>query len=245
MNKILSFFIGLSLLALVIGVVIYLNMARPVQKGFEAAGAFATHGVDKVAELGKYGMGRAAEAFTAIFQSQVNVVASSTVCDATPIAELAVLQRNVREIVDYSKTDLGSNKRIIAEQTFVAKIGFDLAAKFSATYDASNQVVTILLPEPKILSLESSNPAPTYYLVEGGVINPITAADHQQVLMQLKAQARKSAEAALAIGDARKVIETRFQDLFRVFNVKVVVLFSADQPKLRGNLLNPQSDLKK
>lgn len=236
MNKILSFFIGLSLLALVVGLVIYLNLARPAQKGAEAIGSFAQHGVDKAVDFGKYGIGRAADAFTAIFHSQVNVVASSTVCDATPIAELAVLKRNIREIVDYSRTDLGSNKRIIAEQTFVAKIGFDLAAKFSASYDASNQVVTILLPEPKILSLESSNPAPTYYLAQDGVINWITTADHQQILMQLKAQARRSADSALAIGDAKQMIETRFQDLFRAFNVKVVVLFSAGQPVPQGRL---------
>jgi Protein of unknown function (DUF4230) len=242
MNKILSFFIGLSLLALTMGLVIYLNMARPVQKGVEAAGAIARHGIDKATEMGKYGMGKAAEAFSAIFQSQVNVVASSTVCDATPIAELAVLQRNIREIVDYSKTDLGSNKRIIAEQTFVAKIGFDLAARFSAAYDASNQVVTVILPEPKILSLESSNPAPNYYLAEDGVINRITAADHQQILMQLKAQARRSAESTLAIGDAKRMIETRFQDLFRAFNVKVIVLFSSDHPMLRGELLHQHNN---
>ncbi len=234
MNKILSFFIGLSLLALTIGLILYLNVTRPAQKGVESAGSFVSHGMAKVAELGKHGMDKVAEAFTAIFQSQVNVVASSTVCDATPIAELAVLQRNIREIVDYSKTDLGSNKRIIAEQTFVAKIGFDLAAKFSASYDASNQVVTIMLPEPKILSLESSNPAPNYYLAEDGVINRITKEDHQQILMQLKAQARRSAESTLAIGDAKQMIETRFQDLFRAFNVKVVVLFSIEQPKPRG-----------
>jgi hypothetical protein len=244
MNKILSFFIGLSLLALIVGVVFYLNVTRPAEKGVASVGTFASHGVDKVAELGKRGMDKVSEAFTAIFQSQVNVVASSTVCDATPIAELAVLQRNIREIVDYSKTDLGSNKRIIAEQTFVAKIGFDLAAKFSAAYDASNQVVTIILPEPKILSLESSNPAPTYYLAEDGVINKITAEDHQQILMQLKAQARRSAESTLAIGDAKQMIQTRFQDLFRSFNVKVVVLFSADQPRLRGELLPPQNDFR-
>lgn len=232
MNKILSVFVGLSLLALTIGFVVYLNLARPVQKGAAAAGAFAGHTVDKAAELGEYGMSKAADAFKAIFQSQVNVVASSTVCDATPIAELAVLKRNIREIVDYSNTDLGSNKRIIAEQTFIAKIGFDLAAKFSATYDATNRVLTIRLPDPKILSLESSNPAPKYYLVEDGVINRINTADYQQILMQLKAEARKSADSALAIGDARQMIETRFQDLFRAFNVKVVVLFASDPPKL-------------
>ena len=234
MNKILSFFIGLSLLALAMGLVFYLNVTRPTQKGVEAAGTFVSHGLARVAELGRHGMDKVAEAFTAIFQSQVNVVASSTVCDATPIAELAVLQRNIREIVDYSKTDLGSNKRIIAEQTFVAKIGFDLAAKFSASYDASNQMVTIRLPEPKILSLESANAAPNYYLAADGVINKITTEDHQQILMQLKLQARRSADATLAIGDARQMIETRFQDLFRAFNVKVIVLFSPEPPRSRG-----------
>ena len=244
MNKILSFFIGLSLLALIIGLVIYVNVTRPALKGVESVGTFASHGVDKVAELGKRGIDKVAEAFMSIFQSRVNVVASSTVCDATPIAELAVLQRNVREIVDYSRTDLGSNKRIIAEQTFVAKVGFDLAAKFSASYDATNRVITILLPEPKILSLESSNPAPNYYLTADGVINKITTEDHQQILMQLKAQARRSADSTLAIGDAKQMIETRFQDLFRAFDVKVVVLFSSDPPKLRGELLNPQTDFR-
>ncbi len=232
MNKILSFFIGLSLLALTVGVVVYLNVARPVQQGASAIGELASHGVDTVAELGKYGMGKAAEAFNAIFQSQVNVVASSTVCDATPIAELAVLRRNIREIVDYSKTDLGSNKHIIAEQTFVAKIGFDLAAKFSALFDPSNQVVTIVLPQPKILSLEAMNAAPTYYLAESGLINRITTEDHQEILLQLKEQARRSADSALAISDARQMIETRFRDLFSAFNVKVIVLFSSDQLKL-------------
>jgi hypothetical protein len=234
MNKILSVFVGLALLALAIGFVIYLNMTRPVEKGAEAAGAFVSHGVDRATDLGKYGMSRAADAFKSIFQSQVTVTASSTVCDATPIAELAVLRRNIREIVDYSRTDLGSNKRIIAEQTFVAKIGFDLAAKFSATFDASNQVVTIVLPEPKVLSLEASNPAPKYYLVESGVINKITTEDHQQILMQLKQEARTSAEATLAIGDAKRMIETRFQDLFQAFGVKVIVLFSPGQLKPQG-----------
>jgi|GEM_PF-912601 len=243
MNKILSFFIGLSVLALILGLILYLNVTRPAEKGVESVGTFASHGVDKVAELGKHGIDRVSEAFTAIFQSRVNVVASSTVCDATPIAELAVLQRNIREIVDYSKTDLGSNKRIIAEQTFVAKIGFDLAARFSAIYDATNRVMTITLPEPKILSLESSSPAPNYYLAADGVINKITTEDHRQILMQLKAQARKSADSALAIGDARQMIKTRFEDLFRTFDVKVVVLFSSDQPTLRGGLLNQPGDL--
>jgi hypothetical protein len=238
MNKILSFFIGLSLLALILGVVLYVNVTRPAEKGVESVGTFASHGVDKMAELGNRGIDKVSEAFMAIFQSQVNVTASSTVCEATPIAELAVLQRNVREIVDYSKTDLGSNKRIIAEQTFIAKIGFDLTAAFSATYDSSNRAVTILLPEPKILSLESSNPAPTYYLAADGVINKITTEDHQQILMQLKAQARKSADSTLAIGDAKQMIRQRFQDLFRAFDVKVVVLFSPDPVKLRSQLLN-------
>lgn len=236
MNKILSVFIGLSLLALAIGFVVYLNVSRPMEKGAQAVGEFATHGVDAATQLGKYGLNRVADAFKTVFQSQVSVSASSTVCDATPIAELAVLRRNIREIVDYSRTDMGSNKRIIAEQTFVAKIGFDLSARFSATYDASNRVVTVILPEPKVLSLEASNPAPKYYLVESGVINKINTDDHQQILMQLKEQARKSAESTLAVGDAKKMIETRFHDLFQAFDVKVVVLFSAEPARPKESL---------
>ena len=105
-------------------------------------------------------------------------------------------------------------------------------------------MITILLPEPKVLSLESSNPAPNYDLAADGVINKITTEDHKLILMQLKLQARRSADSALAIGDAKQMIETRFQDMFRVFNVKVVVLFSSDQSKLRGDLLNPQNDFR-
>jgi hypothetical protein len=229
MNKILSFFIGLSLLALTIGFAIYLNIARPMEKGVEAAGDATRHGIDAVAHAGKYGIDRVADAFKAIFHSQVNVVASSTVCDATPIAELAVLRRNIREIVDYTRTDLGSSKHIIAEQTFVAKIGFDLSAKFSAVYNPSNRVITIVLPEPKVLSLETANPAPKYYLVENGVINKVSTDDYQQILLQLKQEARTSAEATLAIGDAKQMIATRFNDLFQPFDVKTVILFGSNQ----------------
>lgn len=234
MNKILSFFVGLSLLALAVGLVIYLTVIRPAQKGVEAAGSFLSQGVAQTVALGKHGMDRVAAAFVAVFQSQVTVVASATVCDATPVAELAILQRNIRELVDYSKTDLGSHKRLLAEQTFVAKVGFDLTSKFSASYDASHRVVTLRLPEPRILSLESSHPAPTYYLAEDGMLNKITAEDHRQILMELKRQALRSADSTLAIGDAKQMIETRFADLFRAFDVRVIVLFSADSARPPG-----------
>jgi hypothetical protein len=232
MNNRLATFIGISVLVLAISFAIYLTIIRPAQsvanRVLNAPGAVT----DKVIGLGKHGMDKAAEAFAAVFQSKVSVVASSTVCDATPIAELAVVRRNVREIIDYSRTDWGSTKRIIAEQTFVAKIGFDLSAKFSATYDAPNNVLTITLPEPKLLSLEPSNAAPKYYLDESGYINKLTTGDHQQILIQLKAHAAKSAEATLAIGDAKQMIETRFRDIFHSFDVKVVVQFPSDPKKL-------------
>ena len=226
MNKTLSVFIGIAMLMAAAALAVHLAVVRPVtrvvEKTIEAPGKI----VEQVFDFGKQGI----DAFKAVFQSQVSVVSSTTVCDATPIAELAVLQRNIREIVDYKKTDLHSTKRIIADQTFVAKIGFDLAAKFSATYDASNQVVTIVLPEPKILSLETVNPEANYYLEEDGYINKLTTADHQQLLIQLKEKTRNSAESVLAVGDAKRMIETRFHDLFRAFNVKVVVVFSPLPP---------------
>jgi hypothetical protein len=102
-------------------------------------------------------------------------------------------------------------------------------------------VVTIILPEPKILSLETVNPEANYYLEEDGYINSLTTADHQRVLIQLKEKARNSADSTLAVGDAKQMIETRFRDLFRAFDVKVFVLFSSNQPKISGKV----SDLTK
>jgi hypothetical protein len=231
MNKILSFFVGLSLLALAIGLVIYLNFGRPVNNGVRAAEEVTTNALDKGFKLGERAMEAMANAFVVIFQTRVNIDSHATVCDATAIAELAVLQRNIRETVDYSNTRLLSTKHIVAEQTFIVKIGFDLAAKFSASYDSAGQLVTVTLPEPKVLSLETLNPAPRYFLQEPGWINDITTEDQQEILTELKAQARHSAEATLAIGDAKKMIETRFNDLFRAFNVKVIVVFSPEQAK--------------
>jgi Protein of unknown function (DUF4230) len=233
MNKTLSVFIGIALVIATMALAIHLAVVRPVTRVAEKTIEMPVQIVDKVFDFGRQGM----DAFKAVFQSQVSVTSSTTVCDAMPIAELAVLRRNVRVIVDYQKTDLHSTKRIIADQTFVAKIGFDLAAKFSATYDPSNQTVTVVLPEPKILSLETVNPEANYYLEEDGYINKLTTSDHQQLLIQLKEKARSSAETALALGDAKQMIETRFQDLFRAFDVKVVVLFSPPrlEPKQIGH----------
>ena len=230
MNKTLTIFIGIALLIVAAALAIHLAVVRPVTRVAEKAVEVPGKIVAQVFDFGKQGI----DAFKAIFQSQVNVVSTTTVCDATPIAELAVLQRNICEIIDYKKTDLHSTKRIIAEQTFVAKIGFDLAARFSASYDPSNQVVTIVLPEPKILSLETVNPEANYYLEEDGYLNWLTTADHQQILIQLKEKARDSIESTLAVGDAKRMMETRFHDLFRAFDVKVVVLFSPVQPRSKG-----------
>jgi len=230
MNKTLTIFTGIALLIVAAALAIHLAVVRPVTRVAEKAVEVPGKIVAQVFDFGKQGI----DAFKTIFQSQVNVISSTTVCDATPIAELAVLQRNICEIIDYKKTDLHSTKRIIAEQTFVAKIGFDLAARFSASYDPSNQVVTIVLPEPKILSLETVNPEANYYLEEDGYLNWLTTADHQQILIQLKEKARKSADSTLAVGDAKRMMETRFHDLFRAFDVKVVVLFSPVQPRSKG-----------
>ena len=221
-NKTLSIFIGIALLIVAAALAFHLAVVRPVARAVEQSVEVPGKIVDQVFDFGRYGM----DVFRAVFQSQVNVTSSTTICDATPIAELAVLQRNIREIVDYKKTDLHSTKRLIADQTFVAKIGFDMSARFSASYDSTNRVVTIVLPEPKILSLETVNPEANYYLEESGYLNWLTTADHQQLLIQLKEKARNSAEVGLAVDDAKQMIETRFSDLFRAFNVKVVVVYS-------------------
>ncbi|MGA2248063.1 MAG: DUF4230 domain-containing protein [Verrucomicrobiota bacterium] len=232
MKSSLQILIGVSLLILAVAFAVHLTITKPAQELGEAAiqaGEQAvTHGIDKTADV----ITGIPQIIATVFQARVNISSSASVCDATPIAELAVLKRNIREIVDYSNTDYYSTKRIIAEQTFVAKIGFDLAARFSASYNPSNNTVIISLPTPKILSLEPASAAPSYYVDDSGIINRLTTEDHRQILFQLKNQAAQSAESALAIGDARQMIETRFRDLFRAFNVKVMVEFPGQQTNM-------------
>jgi hypothetical protein len=232
MSVTLSIFIGISLLIVAIAFAIRINFTKPIENGIKGVTDAPVKIAETVADFGKHAIDRASDAFTAIFQSRINIVSSTTVCDATPIAELAVLQRNIREIIDYQHTSFGSTKRIIAEQTFVAKIGFDLAARFSMSCDPSNKTIKIFLPEPKILSLETSNPEAYHYLAEDGWINKLAPKDHQQILIQLKDKARKSVDSTLAVRDAKQLIETRFNDLFRDFEAKVIILFSAEQPKI-------------
>jgi len=221
----LQILIGISLLVLALALAIHLTVTKPAERlgkaAIRASEQAVTHGIDKTADV----LTSIPQIIATVFQARVSVSSSASVCDATPIAELAVLKRNIREIVDYSNTDYYSTKRIIAEQTFVAKIGFDLAAHFSATYNPSNNTVTISLPNPKILSLEPVSAAPKYYMDDSGVLNRLTTEDHRQILIALKNQATASAETTLAIGDAQQMIRTRFHDLFQAFNVQVVVEF--------------------
>lgn len=232
MSLTLSIFIGVSLLIVAIAFAIRINVTKPGEKVIKDVTDVPVKITEAVVDFGKHAIDRASDAFIAIFQSRINIVSSTTVCDATPIAELAVLQRNIREIIDYQNTSYLSTKRIIAEQTFVAKIGFDLAARFSVSCDPSTKTIKIFLPEPKVLSLETSNPEAYHYLAEDGLLNKLAPKDHQQILIQLKDKVRKSVDSTLAVRDAKQLIETRFNDLFRDFKAKVIVLFSAEQPKI-------------
>jgi hypothetical protein len=219
---------GIALLIVAIGITVHLTITEPIEKAADVPVKLG----QGAANFTKYVMDKAAGAFTSIFQSQVHINSTTTVCDATPIAELAILKRNITTVVCY--TNIGSydsTKIIIAQQTFVAKIGFDLGSKSSASYDESNRVLTITLPPPKVLSLETVAP-PIYYLDAGGLVNPVTDDDRNEVLRELKGQARVSADMALAVGDARQMLDTRFHDLFQSFGIKVIVNFSNNQNQL-------------
>lgn len=226
MKNVFPILAGIALLILAVGITVHLTITEPLEKGEGDTAGLAKDAIDKFSD-----------AISTIFQSQVHINSSATVCDATPIAELAVLQRNIRMIVCYTNTALYSTKIIIADQTFQAKIGFDLGSKSSATYDPSNRVLTIILPEPKVLSLEAVAP-PIYYRDDDGRLNHVTDDDRNEVLRLLQDQARTDTDTILAIGDAKQMIETRFHDLFQAYNIKVVIKFP-DEPLINQQPTEP------
>ena len=143
MKHSLQVLIGISVLVLAIAFAIHLTITKPARELGEevihAGERTATHGIDKTADI----ITQIPEILATVFQAQVNVSTSASVCDATPIAELAVLQRNIREIIDYSgyrllqhQADCGSTKRLWPKSALIWRRGFRLRIILQITWSS-------------------------------------------------------------------------------------------------------------
>jgi hypothetical protein len=161
------------------------------------------------------------EDFRQAFQFTPEVSVNHTIIlnQQTPVLELAVLSQNFEHRYTWANKWMGSTKQIAISGTFVAKTGFDLKQKFSISL--KNDTAYVALPEPTVLSVESQNDIS--YRDENGIWNWVNPEDRTKATNAFMADARKYAEHAAFVQDARKDMEGKLKTIIQP-HAKVVLI---------------------
>ncbi|MFW2386617.1 MAG: DUF4230 domain-containing protein, partial [Akkermansiaceae bacterium] len=170
-SRVLSFFIGLSLLLAVGAGALYFLVARP-----------AMQAMSPVARL--------VEALENITDHEVSVNGSSITLARAEMRELAVVERRVQSLVKYETKWLGSDKMIIVKGDFLVKAGFDLT-EFEG-FELEGERVVGQWPDAKVLSVEQLDY--DIFFSKNGVVNKLSENDYEAVSNLLQKQAREDAE---------------------------------------------------
>ena len=122
-------------------------------------------------------------------QPRITINNRTVVDQATPTAELAILERQLKVKREFQHSWAGSSKRIKLSGTFVVKAGFDL--RQDVTVDVRPDEILIQLPHATIVGVEEEHV--DVLALENGLWNKITGADLEKELGQLPDIARRQA----------------------------------------------------
>jgi len=153
------------------------------------------------------------EDFKEAFQFTPEIIVAHTLVinQQTPILELAILSQNFEHRYSWTNTWLKSTKQINITGTFDVKVGFDLNEKFSIQLE--NGKATVQLPQPKVLSVEPRGDI--VYRDESGIWNWVDTDDRSKATNAFIVDARKFAEQAEFIGDAKIEMEKKVRELLK------------------------------
>jgi len=140
----------------------------------------------------------------------------------TPILELATVSQKFQHQYEWTNTWLGSTKKIDIRGSFEAKAGFDLHKKFSIQIDEESAVVT--LPNPQLLSIEGLNDVK--FEDEHGVWNWVEMEDRSRALNAFSTDARKYAEQAPFVSQARDNMEKKLKEILKLHGKKVTIRYT-------------------
>src|SRR5216684_3460934 len=122
-------------------------------------------------------------------QPRITINNRTVVDEATPTAELAILERELKVKREFLHSWAGSAKRIKLSGTFNVKAGFDL--RQDVAVDVRPDEILIQLPHAQIVGLEEQRV--DVLALENGLWNKITGADLENELGQLPEMARQQA----------------------------------------------------
>lgn len=165
-----------------------------------------------------------AEDFRNAFQFTPEITVNNTVVlnQQTPILELAVLSQNFEHRYTWTNTWMGSTKQVSITGSFEANAGFDLHQKFSVALQ--NDTAYVILPEPTILSVEAQGDIT--YRDEHGIWNWVNPDDRTKATNAFITDARKYAERAAFVQDAKLKMEERLKTLLQPHAKGVIIQYS-------------------
>ena len=131
--------------------------------------------------------------------------------NASPVAELATLTKDLKVKREFAHTWAGSSKRIKLSGTFLVKAGFDL--RQDVTVDVRPEEIMIQLPHAEIVGIEEQRV--DVLALENGLWNRISGADLQNELAQLPEMARKEALDMGLPGDAEQELQRQLNKRIR------------------------------
>lgn len=153
------------------------------------------------------------------FTPEIKVNNTIVLNQQTPVLELAVLSQNFEHRYVWQNTWLGSSKKIFITGSFNAKAGFDLRQKFSITLRDDKAHVT--LAPPRALSVESLGDIT--YRDEQGIWNWVNTEDRTRATNAFIADARRYANRASFVGEAKEKMEHRLRELLKPYVKEVVI----------------------
>lgn len=163
-----------------------------------------------------------------VFQFTPEVKVNNTIVlqQQTPVLELATLSQKFKHEYEWTNTWMKSTKKIKITGTFEAKAGFDLRKKIQVDIIETHAVVT--LPQPQLLSIESL--ADYTFEDENGIWNWVSPEDRSKALNAFAQDARKYADKADFISDARSAVEEKMQSIFQSQGLSVEIRY--EEPEL-------------
>jgi hypothetical protein len=166
------------------------------------------------------------EDFKKAFQFTPEITVNNTIVlnQQTPVLELSVLSQNFEHRYSWTNTWLKSTKQIRVTGTFTAKAGFNLNEKFSILLRDNKAIV--VLPEPTLLSVEPQGDM--VFRDENGIWNWVDATDRSNATNAFIKDARKYADQANFVQDAKTKMEERLRVLLDAHAKEVVILYSPE-----------------
>jgi hypothetical protein len=165
-------------------------------------------------------------------QPRITINNRTVVDEATPTAELAILERELKVKREFLHSWAGSSKRIKLSATFNVKAGFDL--RQDVTVDVRPDEILIQLPHAQIVGIEEKHV--DVLALDNGLWNRITGADLQNELAQLPEMARRQATEIDLPAEAEKELQRQLTK--RIHARQALKLVFTNRPRIESPVTN-------